>query len=184
MLHTVSEALRTQGRVGESIVAYRAVLELYPDFAPSHASLGIALYRMQRDRPGLEWMQRALECPGDRPSQHVLTPESGRGAQKAGALHGGDLVVPCGAGTRHRVRARPCRHGVGAVEVGRYHVALETLNRPLDLQPELSDQAMLPLFMGRVHARAGPCRLRGLPIAVTILLHGQSRSAIRASTRR
>ena len=60
-LHTVAEALRTQGHVEEAIAGYRAVLEIDPEFAPSHAALGIALYQSQRYHAGLESMQRALE---------------------------------------------------------------------------------------------------------------------------
>ena len=66
-LHTIAEALRTQGRVEESIAGYEAVLELDPEFAPSHAALGIARYRTQRYRAGLESMQRALELDPELP---------------------------------------------------------------------------------------------------------------------
>ena len=56
----------------DPIAAYRAVLELHPDFAPSHAALGITLYRMQRYRPGLESMQRALELDPELPAAASL----------------------------------------------------------------------------------------------------------------
>ena len=71
-LHAVAEALRTQGRVEESIAAYRSVLELHPDFAPSHAALGVALYRMQLYRPGLESIPRALELNPELPAAASL----------------------------------------------------------------------------------------------------------------
>ena len=43
------------------------MLELDPEFVPSHAALGIARYRMQRYRAGLESMQRALELDPELP---------------------------------------------------------------------------------------------------------------------
>ena len=71
-LHTVAEALRTQGRTEESIAAYRAVLDLHPGFAPSHAALGIALYQMQRYRTAMTSMQRALELDPELPVAALL----------------------------------------------------------------------------------------------------------------
>ena len=43
------------------------MLELDPEFAPSLAALGIALYQTQRYRPALESMQRALELDPELP---------------------------------------------------------------------------------------------------------------------
>ena len=65
LLHTVAEALRTQGHLEEAVAGFRAVLDLDPDFAPSKAALGIALYQTHRYAAGVESMAHALmQDPG------------------------------------------------------------------------------------------------------------------------
>ena len=84
LLHTVAEALRTQGRLEEAMEGYRAVLELDPEFAPSHAALGIALYQAQHYAAGVESMMRALALDAELPVAGSLYLFMGRAAQELG----------------------------------------------------------------------------------------------------
>ena len=61
-----------QGRLEQSIADYRAVLQLDPEFALSHAALGIALFQTQRYRAELESIQRALELDPELPAAAAL----------------------------------------------------------------------------------------------------------------
>ena len=84
LLHTVAEALRTQGRLEEAIAGYRAALELDPEYAPSHAALGIALYQTQRYAAGVATMARALALDPALPVAGSLHLFMGRAWQELG----------------------------------------------------------------------------------------------------
>ena len=84
LLHTVAEALRTQGRLEEAIAGYRAVLELDPEYAPSHAALGIALYQTRRYAAGVETMAHALALDPALPVAGSLHLFMGRAWQELG----------------------------------------------------------------------------------------------------
>ena len=84
LLHTVAEAFRTQGRLEEAIAGYRAVLELDPEYAPSHAALGIALYQTRRYAAGVETMAHALALDPALPVAGSLHLFMGRAWQELG----------------------------------------------------------------------------------------------------
>ena len=66
-LHNVAEALRTAGRYGDAVTNYRAVLEIDPEFAPSHAGLGIALFQWERYEEAIDALEQALALQTDLP---------------------------------------------------------------------------------------------------------------------
>ena len=66
-LHNVAEALRTAGRHADAVTNYRAALEIAPEFAPSHAGLGIALFQWERYEEAIAALEQALSLQDDLP---------------------------------------------------------------------------------------------------------------------
>lgn len=83
-LHSKGAALSRQGRHQEAITYYRAVLEVDPEYALSHAGMGDALFRLQRYEEALESLARAVSLQPDLPVAGSVLRLMGRAAQELG----------------------------------------------------------------------------------------------------
>ena len=82
--HAAAEALRTQGRDEDAIAYYRAALIADAEFAPAHAGMGAALFRLQRYEEALESLARAASLQPDPALAGTLQRLMGRAAQELG----------------------------------------------------------------------------------------------------
>ena len=83
-LHNAAEALRQQGRYEEAIASYRAVLEIDPQYALTHAGMGDALFRLERYEQALESLARAAALQPDASIAGSLRRLMGRAEQELG----------------------------------------------------------------------------------------------------
>ena len=82
--HHAAEALRGQGRHEEAIASYRAALILDSEYAPAHAGMGTALFRLQRYEEALESLARAAAQQPDPALAGTVQRLMGRAAQELG----------------------------------------------------------------------------------------------------
>ena len=82
--HHAAEALRGQGRHEEAIASYRAALILDSEYAPAHAGMGTALFRLQRYEEALESLARAAALQPDPALAGTVQRLMGRAAQELG----------------------------------------------------------------------------------------------------
>ena len=95
-LYMLAEGLRRQQRLEEAVAAYRAVLEIDPEYDSAHAGIGYALFQLERYEEALESMARSISFrPGspDGADRHVVM---GRASLELGRME---------AAARHYERA-------------------------------------------------------------------------------
>ena len=82
--HHAAEALRKEGRDEEAIAYYRAALVIDRDYAPAHAGMGAALFRLERYEEALESLGRAALLEPDPALAGSVQRLMGRAAQELG----------------------------------------------------------------------------------------------------
>ena len=82
--HHAAEALRKEGRDEEAIAYYRAALVIDRDYAPAHAGMGAALFRLERYEEALESLGRAAFLQPDPALAGTVQRLMGRAAQELG----------------------------------------------------------------------------------------------------
>ena len=70
--HARAEALRAQGRLDAALAVYREALETAPEFAPSLAGLGAAMFQLGRHEEAVETLDRALALDPELPAAAAL----------------------------------------------------------------------------------------------------------------
>ena len=82
--HHAAEALRKEGRDEEAIASYRAALMIDRDYAPAHAGMGAALFRLERYEESLESLGQAALLQPDPALAGSAQRLMGRAAQELG----------------------------------------------------------------------------------------------------
>ena len=79
-----AESLLDKGRYEDAIAAFRAIIEIDPEYALAHAGTGDALFRMRRYEDALAALGRALALQPDLPAAGSLHRLMGRSEQELG----------------------------------------------------------------------------------------------------
>ena len=133
--HNIAEALRRQGRYEEAVAAFRAVLEIDPHYALSHAGMGDALFRLQRYEEAQQALGRAVSLDLDAAVEGPLRRLMGRAAQELGRSE--EAAEHYGRALELDPREAEALDRLALLEFGRqrYAAALDLYRRLVEIDP-------------------------------------------------
>ena len=150
----MGETRRQQGRFVESVRSYREVLDIDPEFAPAHAGMGVALFRLGRYERAAESLAQAVSLrPEALPINvfQLLADALRRQQRYEEAIQKYRDVLQIDA------EYAPAHAGIGyaLLQLKRYEEAAESLARSISLQLESPANADRHVAMGRAFQQLG-----------------------------